>query len=64
MIGVVRTGDETGRIAVLTDGSVVLHGRKGEIIAGRYRIVDVMLTAVMIESIHDGVQQLVELSEF
>ena len=64
MIGVVRTGDETGRIAVLTDGSVVLHGRKGEIIAGRYRIVDVMPTAVMIEYIHDGVQQLVELSEF
>ncbi len=64
MIGVVRTDDERERIAVLTDGNVVLHGRKGEIIAGRYRIVDVMPAAVMIEFIHDGLQQLVELSEF
>ena len=64
MIGVVQTGNAGERIAVLTDGGVVLHGRKGEIIDGRYRIVDVMPTAVMIEFIHDGVQQLVELSEF
>ena len=64
MIGVVRTDDTRERIAVLTDGNVVLHGRKGEIIDGRYRIVDVMSAAVMIEFIHDGAQQLIELSDF
>ena len=64
MIGIVRNNETEERIAILTDGSVVLHGRKGEIIDGRYRIMDVMPTAVKIEFIHSGLQRLVELSDF
>ena len=64
MIGIVRNNETEETIAILTDGSVVLHGRKGEIIDGRYRILDVMPTAVKIEFIHSGLERLVELSDF
>ena len=64
MIGVVRNNETEERIAILTDGDVVFHGRKGEIVNGRYRIVDVMPTAVEVEFIHSGLQRLVKLSDF
>lgn len=38
-IGVVEAPDQTAKIAVLSDGRNVFHGREGDIIEGRYRIV-------------------------
>jgi hypothetical protein len=64
MIGIVRNNETEETIAILTDGDVVLYGRKGEIIDGRYRILDVMPTAVKIEFVHSGLERLVELSDF
>jgi hypothetical protein len=62
MIGLVD-GPGTGeRIAVLTDGDVVFHGREGEILEGRYRIVDFGSTWVEVESMDDGSRQTLRLT--
>jgi hypothetical protein len=37
-IGVVETTAQAARIAVLSDGKNVFHGREGDVIEGRYRI--------------------------
>ena len=62
MIGLVDASAATGRIAVLTDGDVVFHGREGEIVEGRYRILSVGPMSVEIESVHDGRRQVLRLS--
>jgi hypothetical protein len=51
-IGVVEAPD-VGRIAALTDGTFVFHGREGEIIDGRYRIVSIGVESLVIERV-DG----------
>jgi hypothetical protein len=52
-IGVVDAPGATGRIAVLSDGRAVYHGREGDTIEGRYRIV--RIGAESIEMAHaDG----------
>jgi hypothetical protein len=38
-IGVVDAPAGAGRLAVLSDGRAVYHGREGETIEGRYRII-------------------------
>jgi hypothetical protein len=38
-IGLVQQAGSVGRIAVLSDGRGVYHGREGDIVEGRYRIV-------------------------
>ncbi len=40
-IGVVDAPDQATKIAVLSDGRNVFHGREGDIIEGRYRIVHI-----------------------
>ena len=45
-IGVVESGGAAGKMAVLTDGRNVFHGREGDIIEGRYRIVRIGVEAV------------------
>ena len=59
-IGIVD-GPTAGLIAVLTDGEVVLHGREGETVEGRYRIVRVAAEQVEIELLPTGDRQLLAL---
>ena len=40
-IGVLEPTDRPGKIAVLSDGRDVFHGREGDIIEGRYRILKI-----------------------
>ena len=40
-IGVVEAPERPGKIAVLSDGRDVFHGREGDIIEGRYRILKI-----------------------
>ena len=62
MIGLVDASETAGRIAVLTDGDVVFHGREGEIVEGRHRILSVGPMSVEIESVHDGRRQVLRLA--
>jgi hypothetical protein len=48
-IGVLSGVPGQGRIAVLTDGRTVVHGRVNEIIEGRYRIVQIGEESLQIE---------------
>ena len=52
-IGFVESPGIEGRVVVLTDGELVFHGRVGDVIDGRYRIVGVGLESVDVERI-DG----------
>jgi hypothetical protein len=52
-IGVLSGVPGQGRIAVLTDGKSVVHGRVNEIIEGRYRIVQIGEESLQIEH-YDG----------
>jgi hypothetical protein len=40
-IGVLEAPERPGKIAVLSDGRDVFHGREGDIIEGRYRILKI-----------------------
>ena len=62
MIGLVESEDGRAPIAVLTDGDVVLHGREGDIMEGRYRILAIASTSVEIESIEDGSRRVLRLA--
>ena len=62
MIGLVESVDGSAQIAVLTDGEIVLHGREGDIMEGRYRIIDIASTSVEIESIEDGRRRVLRLT--
>lgn len=62
MIGLVEGAETTGRIAVLTDGDHVFHGRAGEIVEGRYRVIMVGPDSVQLESVHDGQIQTLRLA--
>ena len=62
MIGLVEATESATRIAILTDGDVVIHGREGEIIEGRYRILSVGPMSVEIESLQDGDRQVLRLA--
>jgi len=64
MIGLVEATLAAARIAVLTDGDVVLHGQVGDVVDGRYRIIDMTSTSVEIESISDGSRQVLRLAGF
>ncbi len=50
-----------GLIAVFTDGEVVFHGRQGETVEGRYRIIDVSLDRVEVELLPMGGRQVLAL---
>ena len=62
MIGLVEASETASRIAVLTDGDIVLHGREGDIVEGHYRIVNIAESSVEIESLEDGSRQVLRLA--
>ena len=52
-IGFVKSPGIEGRVVVLTDGELVYHGRVGDVIDGRYRILGIGLESVDVERV-DG----------
>lgn len=59
-IGLVE-GPDAGFIAVLTDGDDVYHGRQGDVVDGRYRIVRVAAERVELEVLPAGGRQVLAL---
>jgi hypothetical protein len=55
-IGFMESPGIEGRVVVLTDGDDVFHGRRGDVIDGRYRIVRLGLESVELERIDGGGQ--------
>ena len=53
-IGILEAPESVGRVAVLADGAGVHHGRVGDVVVGRYRIVALDRTALLLERIEDG----------
>lgn len=52
-MGFMESPGVEGRVVVLSDGDAVFHGRRGDVIDGRYRILDMGLESVELERI-DG----------
>ena len=61
-IGFVESPGIEGRVVVLTDGEAVFHGRVGDVIDGRYRIVRLGIESVDVEPIDGRGQQTLRLS--
>ena len=61
-IGFVESPGIEGRVVVLTDGEAVFHGRVGDVIDGRYRIVGLGTESVDVERIDGRGQQTLRLS--
>jgi hypothetical protein len=55
-------GESVGRVAVLSDDGAVYHGRTGEIVDGRYRIVRIGIESIEVEVVADGRRVTVRLS--
>ena len=53
-IGVLEAPESVGRVAVLADGAGVHHGRVGDVVGGRYRIVALDRSALLLERLEDG----------
>ena len=53
-LGVLEAPESVGRVAVVTDGAGVYHGRVGDVVGGRYRIVAIDRTAMVLERVEDG----------
>ncbi len=60
-IGFVESPGIEGRVVVLTDGEIVFHGRVGDVIDGRYRIVGLGLESVDVERVDGQGQQTLRL---
>jgi hypothetical protein len=60
-IGVV-TREGKSKIAVLSDGKFVFHGREGDIIEGRYRVVRIGEESVQMEYLDGRGRQTIRLS--
>jgi hypothetical protein len=58
----VLTAEGTGRVAVLSDGRSVYHGREGEVIEGRYRIVRIGEESIQMEHLDGRGRQTIRLS--
>ena len=56
-LGVVETPESVGQMAVLSDSGVVHYGRLNDVVGGRYRIVALDRTAIVIERVRDGERQ-------
>jgi hypothetical protein len=61
-LGFLESPGIEGRVVVLTDGDLVFHGRVGDVIDGRYRIVGVDLESVEVEGIDGRGQETLRLS--
>ena len=53
-IGILEAPESAGRVAVLADGAGVHHGRVGDVVVGRYRIVALDRSALLLERLEDG----------
>ena len=62
-LGFVESSGLVGRVVVLTDGELVFHGREGEVIDGRYRIVGLGLESVDLERVDGRGQKTLRLPE-
>ena len=62
-LGVLEAPESVGRVAVVTDGAGVYHGRVGDVVGGRYRIVAIDRTAMMLERVEDGERMTLERSD-
>lgn len=60
-IGIIESPG-AGRMAALSDGRRVFHGRTGDTIEGRYRIVRIGVESIVLEYVHGGAQQTIRLS--
>jgi hypothetical protein len=61
-IGIVAAADRGGQIAVLSDSRGVYHGREGDIIEGRYRIVRIGAESIELAHVDGSGQQTIRLS--
>jgi hypothetical protein len=61
-IGIVDAPGQAGRLAVLTDGRDVFHGREGDIIEGRYRILHIGVESVEMAYLDGSGRQLIRLT--
>jgi hypothetical protein len=58
----VLTAEGPGKVAVLSDGRAVYHGREGEIIEGRYRIIRIGEESIQMEHLDGRGRQTIRLS--
>jgi hypothetical protein len=61
-IGLVDAPGQTARLAVLSDGRNVFHGREGDIIDGRYRIVRIGVESIEMSHVDGRGRQTIRLS--
>jgi hypothetical protein len=61
-IGIVEGKPRPGKVAVLSDGRAVVHGREGDIVEGRYRIVKIGEESIQMEHIDGSGRQTIRLS--
>ena len=62
LIGLVEAQGRAGRVAVVTDEHGVYHGRAGDAIEGRYRILSIGETSIEVEDLTRGVRMTLSLS--
>jgi len=60
-IGTVESAG-AGLIAALSDGTFVFHGREGDVIDGRYRIVTIGVESIVLEHVDGGGRQTIRLT--
>jgi hypothetical protein len=60
--GVITGGGRVGKVAALGDGKFVYHGREGEIIEGKYRIVKIGEESIQLEYVDGRGRQTIRLS--
>ncbi len=61
-IGIVEAPGQAGKLAVLSDGRNVFHGKEGDIIEGRYRIVRIGAESIEIAHVDGRGRQVIRLS--
>jgi hypothetical protein len=61
-VGIVSGPGGIGRIAVLSDGKIVVHGRENDIVDGRYRIVKIAEESIQIEHLDGRGRQTIRLT--
>lgn len=61
-IGIINLPRDGGRLAVLSDGEFVYHGRQGDIVEGRYRILSISEQSIELERTDGRGKQVLPLS--
>jgi len=60
-IGTMASADR-GLIAALSDGTFVFHGREGDVVDGRYRIVQIGVESIVLERVDGSGRQTIRLT--